>query len=360
MIQRFGSANTLTLIAALTVLLALVGCGGSSQTVIRSEAPAQAGASDDAALSGLDQEEVELLQTLQQSTQPGELSSQEAGLVRASTTMSPSEYLAKYGSGSVDSDYQVGGEDILSIYVYEQPELTRELVPVSGDGFISFPFVGALQVAGMTTEQIGSAIRAKLMEGGYLIDPQVSVVVKEYKSKTVLILGAVETPGRYQLESNETLLDILSRAEGVSLREGGNLNRASLVRIVEDASGRQTKVSIEFDLRRLLSGQDHLANLALRDGDVIYVPMADKVYVMGEVQNPGAFVMGDNQLNIVEAIGLAGGFTRLAAPNRTKIVRKDGGVDRIFIVDVDDITEGDGQGFIVKPNDIVIVPESFF
>lgn len=359
MTQRLSGARASVFVAALVLLLALAGCAGSSQSN-RSGAPAQDGSDQaPASLSELDQEQAEMLRNLQQE-EPGELSRQEAGLVQATTTLTPSEYLARFGSGTADTEYEVGGEDVLSIHVYEQPELTREFVPVSGDGSISFPFVGKIHVEGMTTSEIAQVIRERLVAGGYLVDPQVSVLVQEYKSKTVLMLGAVRMPGRYQLESQETLLDILSRAEGVNLSEGGNLNRAKLVRIVEDSSGRQTKVAIEFDLRRLYSGQDHLANLPLKDGDVIYVPMADKVYVMGEVQNPGAFVMGDNQLNIVEAIGLAGGFTRLAAPGRTKVVRKDGGAERTFRVDVDDITEGEGQGFLVKPNDIVIVPESFF
>ncbi|TVM19493.1 hypothetical protein DPQ33_03810 [Oceanidesulfovibrio indonesiensis] len=355
MTHRFSGARASLLVAAFFLALGLMGCAGSSP------ATSAGGAGQTSApMSDLDKEQAEMLRDLQQEGGGGELSNQEAGLVQASTTLTPSEYIARYGHAQGLAEYQVGGEDILSIFVYDQPELTREHVPVSGDGSIAFPFVGRVHVEGMTTGDVASVIKQRLMEGGYLVDPQVSVVVKEYKSKTVLMLGAVRMPGRYQLEAQETLLDILSRAEGVNLKEGGNLNRAKLVRVVEDPSGRQTKVAIDFDLRRLYSGEGQLANLPLKDGDVIYVPMADKVYVMGEVQNPGAFVMGDNQLNIVEAIGLAGGFTRIAAPGRTKVVRKDGGVERTFRVDVDDITEGDGQGFLVKPNDIIIVPESFF
>ncbi len=342
----------------LMLLLSIAVCTLSACTATQSNRGASSGPIQNA-YDDLDEADRDIVASIQRSTPQRSLSQEEASLLQASSSMTSSEYLSTFGAANGKGDYSVGGNDVLAIHVYEQPDLTRDAVPVSADGNISFPFIGQVRVEGMSTQEIETALRTALQEGGFLVDPQISVSIAEYKSKTVLVLGAVEKPGRYQLEAQETILDVLSKAEGVSTQEGGNPNRATLVR-QKVAGGQSKKIGIELSLRRLFSGQDQQSNLVVQDGDVLYVPMADKVYVMGEVEDPGAFVMEDKDMTIVEAIGLAGGFTRLAAPNRVSVVRKGGGGEQVFKVNVDDITERGGGGFLVQPNDIVIVPESYF
>lgn len=280
--------------------------------------------------------------------------------LEASRHMTAQEYVQGPGANLQSAEYAVGGQDVLTILVYEEKELSREAVAVSTDGTLTFPFIGRLKVGGMTTAQIEELIARELTSKGFLINPHVSVMVKEYKSKNVVALGSIKTPGRYPLQGQETLLDILSKAGGVDFATGGS--RATVMRTMHSPDGQKSRVAIDVNIKRLFDGEDQHANLLVQSEDVIYVPMAEKVYIMGEVTKPGEYVIEDRDVTVVEAIGMAGGFTRIAAPNRTTIIRMENGQERILQVRVDDIT-GKGQkgsDISLKDKDIVVVPESYF
>lgn len=257
-------------------------------------------------------------------------------------------------------DYKVGGYDVLSITVYEEPDLSRNAVRVSADGNITFPLIGRVKVADHTTAEIENIITSKLSNGQFLVNPHVSVFVDEYLSKKVLILGAVKTPGSYQLRASERVLDIISRAGGVDFAEGGN--DITILRTMTSDDRMEKKIAIDIHLRKLLNGEAPLSNIQVIDKDIIYIPKADKVFIIGEVKSPGDYVIKDRDLTIVEAIGMAGGFTKIAARNRTKIIRVEDDVEKIIQVNVDEITsEGrKADDIVLNPNDIIIVPESFF
>lgn len=272
------------------------------------------------------------------------------------------QYVAAHGgvSGTVQ-DYRVGGNDVLSILVHEENDLSRESVPVAADGSLTFPFIGRLQVGGKTPAQIEELIAGRLSSEGYLVNPHVSVKVVEYRSRNVVALGAVKNPGRYSLETQETLLDILSKAGGVDFSTGGS--KATIMRTESAPDGSSHRVAITLNIKRLFSGEDQYANLPLQNDDVIFIPMAEKVYVMGEVEKPGEYVIEGSEASIIEAIGMAGGFTRIAAPNRTTIIRSDSGRDKIITVPVEDITSKGGRSDVditLRDKDIIIVPESYF
>lgn len=283
-------------------------------------------------------------------------------VIKKSPNISAHEYLQTKGNheNSEDLDYKVGGYDVLNIKVYEEPDLSRNAVRISADGYITFPLIGRVKVADNTTAEIENIIAARLAEGSFLLNPHVSVFVREYLSKKVLILGAVEKPGSYQLKASERVLDIISRAEGVDFAEGGN--KITILRTETVGENKGEKIAIDINLRKLLNGEDPLSNLQIYNKDIIYIPKADKMFIIGEVKNPGDYVIKDRDITIVEAIGMAGGFTRIAARNRTKIIRVEDGVEKIIHVKVDEITdEGKkAEDIVLKPNDIIIVPESFW
>lgn len=271
------------------------------------------------------------------------------------------EYLDKYPEYRATSgvDYTVGGNDVLTIQVYDEEDLTREEIRVSQDGFITFPLVGRLQVEGLTPSQIQDLIANKLADGNYLLDAHVQVLIKHFGSKKYSVLGAVKKSGVHFLESRETILDGLSAASGV-LQESAGKN---ILLIRTDQVDQQTrKTIITIPLEKLLKEADMVSNIHLKEKDVIYIPEAEQFHIMGQVNSPGSYSFTTQDMTLVEGISRAGGFTHTAARTKTRIIRVEGGVEKVITVNVDVITKQGQkiQDVTLRPGDIIIVPESFF
>ena len=263
----------------------------------------------------------------------------------------------------------IGGYDVLSITVYGEKDLTLESVRVSADGSLSFPLIGRLNVADLNTAQVEKLIARKLAEGQYLLDAHVAVLVTKYESRKFSVLGAVKSPGHYPLQAREKVLDGISKASGIAGESdsqgrpvAGEAQEGMVIRTLNPGLPAERKVIINFDLQGLLKGRDQISNIYLADGDVIFIPKADFFYIIGEVKTPGSYAFPKKDLTIVEAISMAGGFTRIAARNKTRIVRIENGTERIYDVNVDAITKAGKmiQAVPIKPNDLIVIPESFF
>lgn len=272
------------------------------------------------------------------------------------------EYLAIHpdAGNPTAQDYKVGGYDVLDIIVYEEPDLSREKVRISADGYISFPLIGRLKVDGLTASQIESLISFKLADSRFVLDAHVSVTVSGYKSKQFMVLGSVKLPGTYPLQARERVLDAVSRAGGIDFEQGGK--QGMIIRKENSNTEYEKKVVIRIDIPGLLKGGDQLSNLLLFDRDLVYIPKAENFYIIGQVQKPGSYLYQEREITLVEAISMAGGFTQIAARNRTRIIRVEDGVEKIIRVKVDAITEAGkkGQDVSILPGDVIVVPESFF
>ncbi len=286
-----------------------------------------------------------------------------ANIIKATPHFSVSEYLMQYPEAEDTDgvDYKVGGYDVLNIIVYEEKDLSRAAVRVSSDGYISFPLIGRLQVDNLTTSEIEKLISSKLAEEKYLLDAHVSVMVTGYNSKRFLVLGAVNVPGSYSLEARECVLDGISRAAGIHPDQQAS-KKVMIVRTVFPGTDREHKVVINIDLQDLLKRGDQISNIQLVHKDVLYIPTAEHFYMIGQVRKPGSYTIPEREITLVEAIGMAGGFTRIAARNRTRIIRVEEGVEKIIQVKVDAITKAGKkiQDVVIQPNDVIVVPESFF
>jgi polysaccharide biosynthesis/export protein len=251
-------------------------------------------------------------------------------------------------------EYIIGGLDILEITVYQEADLSG-IFRVAASGQMPFPLIGGVQVAGLTPPQVEARLEA-LLKDGYLKRPQVAVGVKEYRSKGVSVLGAVNRPGAYQLSGGRVqLLDLLSMAGGVSLEESSK----SLILLRPEANG-ETRTTI-INLDRLLKDGDPAVNVTLQPHDAIYVAKADAVIVYGEVKNPGTYPLESQAMTVLEALSRAGGLTTLAAPNRTRIIRIEGGVEKSLRVRVADIIAGERmKDMVLQAGDVIVVPESYF
>ncbi|RPH52572.1 MAG: hypothetical protein EHM85_02305 [Desulfobacteraceae bacterium] len=285
-----------------------------------------------------------------------------SNVINKTRNFSVAEYIKLHpdADGRGTREYVVGGDDVLSITIYEEKDLSRDAVRVSADGYISFPLITRLKVEGLTISEIGVLISTKLAEGQYLLDAHVSVMVTEYKSKQFLVLGAVKKPGSYPLSANERVLNAISKAEGIEQTGAGK--KAKIIRTENPNTGSQEKIVINVDLQGVLQGTDQYSNIFLSDKDILFIPTAENFYIIGQVKNPGSYPLIDREISLVESIGIAGGFTNIAARNRTRIVRVENGVEKVIEVKVDAITEAGKKihDVIIQPNDIIIVPESFF
>ena len=249
-------------------------------------------------------------------------------------------------------DYLIGKEDILEIIVWGHEDL-RRIMPVSLEGMISFPLVGDIQVAGISAGALEKVIAGKLGEG-FIVDPQVSVTVKEYKSQRVFLMGEVNKPGTYAVTRENSILYVLSQAGGptkeageevVIIRPGKPVDRALTI---EEAERRREQI-VQVNLKDVLAG-DKNSKIAIRDGDSVIVPKMPFFFVMGEVRSPGKYNL-ERGTTVLMAISIGGGLTPKAAPSRTRITREQNG--RKVEIRI-------GMEALVMPGDTIIVPESFF
>lgn len=271
-----------------------------------------------------------------------------------------------------EETYQIGREDVLDISVWQTPDLSKT-VTVDPKGNISYPFLGDLYVAGKTPKEVQDLIKQKLSEG-YVKSPQVSVTVKEYNSKKILVFGDVAQPGLYKLKGSIPVLEVLFMVGGVS----PSAKRMTVIRpnkVSEDAiplrtaSGKRGKAAenegsakaFEVNLTSLLAKGDLSQNILIHPGDTIYVSSAtgEKYYVLGKVKKPGPYEWVED-LTVLEAIKLADGAAESAALNRIQIRRNRGGHEELIRLNMVDIMKGKKKDdVIVRPGDMIIVPESW-
>jgi polysaccharide export outer membrane protein len=247
----------------------------------------------------------------------------------------------------VPPDYRIGVDDVLAISVWDNKDLDQ-VVFVRPDGRISLPLLGEVKAGGLTVAELARRLSEeyqKTVKGA-----QVTVSVREIRSRPVFFVGGVARPGPMQLTQDLTLLQAISLA-------GGLLPTADL----ESAFVLRGNQRIPVDFERLIQKADISQNLRLQPGDTVVVPVADLVYVQGEVKAPGA-VKYTKDLTVVKAIVMTGGFTPLAAPKRVTLLRNSGGKRENLRINVQQImSEPDSAPDLpLKPNDIIIVPQRLF
>jgi len=248
-------------------------------------------------------------------------------------------------SDAAHATFTVAVEDVLEISVYGDPDLTR-LIPVRPDGKISYTFVGDVEAAGRTIEEIRLDLKQKL--SGYLRAPEVTVIAREFGRQKVYVGGEVKSPGVFFLTSREnTLADVFFKA-GLTT-ERADLSKAMLIR-----RGRL----LDVDFARMIKGDISL-NVPLENNDLVYVPEAAEryVYVLGEVRTQGA-VETTVPISVLNALARSGGVNQGTSKSKEiAIVR--GGVKepKVAIVNFRRLIEGDmSQNIMVQPGDIVYVP----
>jgi polysaccharide export outer membrane protein len=295
-------------------------------------------------------------------------------------------------------DYVIGSGDLLSMQVFDVPELTRE-IRVSQTGTIGIPLVPVrLHVSGLTELQAELKIAEVLEANGLVSHPEVSVVVKEKKSKPITVVGAVVRPMVYQADRQVTLLDVLAEVGGISGDAGDSviITRAEAdpsddaspppAIAPPDASPAPTAAqspaapaaapgttgdaqsvppplsnTITVNLNQILETGNVSNNIVLMPGDIVTVPHAGIVYALGAVSRPGGFTVSNDrgQLTTLKLLALAGGLDHAAKSDRAVIVRKDAsGQQREVEVDLKKVMKFEAEDVRLLPSDILYVPKS--
>jgi len=256
--------------------------------------------------------------------------------------------------------YHIGAGDILDIRILNRPQLSRESVRVEGNGVIRMPLIeGEIQAACKSEGELANEISKRYLK--YYRNPQVDVFVKEYHAREVALLGAVNGQGRYQMQRRLRLLELLTFAKGTSDKAGQTINIIRVPRTdICENSGESTSDQGAFISLRLsdtLRG-DEKANPYLQSGDIVTIPEAEQVYVIGSVNRPGSLPLRE-PITVSRAIAMTGGPQRDAKTDKVHIVRQlpNGDKSEIY-VNLSAITRKHAEDVMLLPNDIVEVPES--
>jgi polysaccharide biosynthesis/export protein len=308
-----------------------------------------------------------------------------------------------------DDSYRVGPGDVLEVRVFGRPELGREQ-RIGNHGTIRLPFLQDLRVACKTEAELAQLIAEKYKK--YLRDPQVDVFVKEYNSQPVAVIGSVAKPGRFQLQRRVRLLELLTFSGGPILSAGGAVHiirgsapdfcesfetgagdarpRTPVPAIVPVASqpgiakssatdqqqsapatpplpdqasiqstlDQSQAFLLTFRLQEVLLGNPD-SNPYVMSGDIVSIPETDQVFVVGQVVKPGPLPVR-NKITLIQAIGMAGGFTPDASKGKVKVVRTEPGTNSRteYLYDINEIQKQKGEDITLMPNDVVDVPSS--
>ena len=247
--------------------------------------------------------------------------------------------------------YVIGPEDVISIIVYGHVDLSTQAA-IAADGSFSYPLLGQVQAAGLTTKELEAQLAKSLSE--YIVNPQISVTVIQFLSQRISVLGEVRTSGAQNLQHTSTLLEILAKAGGPTPEAG---REVVIVRAAETQEGlplstnvtKDINTTIRIDLERLMAGEIPRP-IQIFNGDTIYIPRVTYYYVSGEVSRPGRYRL-ERETTVAKALTVAGGLTRFAAKSRITVRRFVEGEMKEFYAEQNDILQSEDE---------VIVPQSFF
>lgn len=261
--------------------------------------------------------------------------------------------------------YTLGAGDQIVVRVPDFEEIDNKSVPIDLRGSINLPEVGRIQASGLTTEQLEAVITEHLRK--YLVKPDVSVYLTEMRSQPVSILGQVQNPGVHQLEGRKNLFEVLSLAGGLRQEAGNVINITRrlewgpipLPGAANDSTGQFSVASVE--VKSVMNASNPAENILIKPNDVISVPKASTIYVIGAVKKPGAYVLGEyRSLSALQILALAEGTDKTADTKDARIMRViPGSNDRADIpVDLKAILSLKMPDVPLTADDILFVPVS--
>jgi polysaccharide biosynthesis/export protein len=262
-----------------------------------------------------------------------------------------------------DQHYRIGPGDVLDIRILNRPNLSRDSVRVEGNGTIRMPLIDTpIQAACMSESELAKEIAGRYLK--FYRNPQVDVFIKEFKSSQVAVLGSVNEQGRFLLQRRIRLLELLTFAKGPIADHAGqtiNVVHSGNTFQCDDGNSRDKETATGLSTYRLsdtLRGEES-ANPYLENGDIVTLPEADQVYVVGNVLAPRTILLRE-PITLTRAIAMSGGLAQDTKTSRIRIVRQEPGsaTKTEIYVDLATIEKKKAEDIALMPNDIVDVPIS--
>jgi polysaccharide biosynthesis/export protein len=262
----------------------------------------------------------------------------------------------KSGPGT---DTPVGPGDVIEVSVPQVKELAFVTTRVAGDGTIALPLLGTFRAGGRSEDAVRQDIRNRL--GSIMYDPQVTVFVREYKSRKVSVIGAVPQPGLYEPATpTDTIFDMLAQARGPSPDAARtvvfipNTGRAPTEPPATVEALLRNVDPIVFNLRDMDAAMSEVVmSLPVRPGDVIMIPEAGSVFIQGWVTKPGYYKIS-NDLSMLSVIAAAGGAMFPADMSAARLIRSEPSGDRqVFDVDLQAVARGEKPDVFVQNGDVI-------
>jgi polysaccharide export outer membrane protein len=260
----------------------------------------------------------------------------------------PSDVPASAPVNNSQTLIRIAAGDLIDVQVFNTPELSSKL-RVSQDGLITLPDTGDIRVAGLTAREAGAKIEKSLRDSQVMLAPHVTVLVTEYSTQGISVLGEVKKPGTYLLLGRHSLYDALSAAGGVTQQLGSSIQ---ITHQSDPAHPETIPVNSPnySDLQRLTE---------VKAGDVVVVARAETIYVVGDVAHPGEyFIQNGQKLSVLNAIALAQGLNPTARASKASIVRKTANGAETIPVNLNRIAKVNGENLVLRPADVLVVPRS--
>ena len=266
---------------------------------------------------------------------------------------------------SAAPNYVLGQDDQIVIHAFQAEEISDKPIGIGADGCIDLPMIGRVHAAGMTVQQLQVELAKRL--GAYVNHPQLTVMVSEFRSQPVSVVGAVNMTGVVQLQGRKTLMEVISLAGGLRQDAGNSVTvtrelkrgKLPLPGATTDAGGQFSTATVS--LRDIMNGKKPEENILIEPNDVLTVPKAQLIYVLGEVGRPGGFILDDHDsLSSLQCVALAGGLSKTAKGSKAKILRLEPGkTERKEIpANLSKIMSGDAPDVALHADDILFIPNN--
>jgi polysaccharide export outer membrane protein len=243
----------------------------------------------------------------------------------------------------------IGPGDMIQVDVMDTPEMEQQ-VRVTDDGNVALAYLGSIHVAGETPAAAAASIQQALIEKKVMRHPQVTVKMQELATQDVSVLGQVHTPGTYSITTPQTILKVLSLAGGLTDAADRHIT------VKRNTSGEQLSYYVSNNADQALS---HV--VMVYPGDTVLIARAPMVYVMGDVNRPGGYVIASNdaRLSVMQLVAMAGSANKTAMQSRVRLIRPTDHGDVESAVHLDAIEKGKKPDIMLQPNDIIYVPFSW-
>lgn len=246
------------------------------------------------------------------------------------------------GAAEQSEDYKLSVGDLIRILVFQNPDLTLE-TRISESGTISYPLIGTARLGDLSIANAEKEVARQLQEGGFVRNPQVTIVLLQNRGNQIAVLGYVNKPGRFPLETNTRVSEMLAIAGGATM------TGADIAILTGTRNGQPFRK--EIDIAAVFVDSNSADNVLVQSGDSLYVPRASMFYVYGEVQRPGMYRIERN-MTIQQALAVRGGPTPRGTELWLRVHRKnkEGVVETISVSPSDPI----------RPDDVLYIREGLF